>query len=142
MERRSYPLSSPMHRKLAASVCLESADDGWYVTFLPPNRTHEQNRRLWAMLHDISEQLEWRDWQQRVIKMADHEWKDFLTATFRREQRMVMGEDGASFVLVGSRTSTMGIGEMSDFQTFIEAFATQRGVVFKEPVAQLEGARR
>ena len=131
MERRSYPLSSPMHRKLAASLCLEperGAQDGWYVTFSPPNRTHEQNRRLWSMLHDLSEQLPWRDWQNRQITMADHEWKDFLTATFRREQRMVMGEDGASFVLVGSRTSTMGVGEMADFQTFIEAFATQRGV--------------
>lgn len=103
-------------------------------------RSLDQNRRMWAMLRDISEQLPWQDWQRRTIKMADHEWKDFLTATFRREQRMVMGEDGASFVLVGSRTRTMTVGEMAEFLTFIEAFGTQRGVTFREPVVQMEWA--
>lgn len=94
-------------------------------------RSLEQNARLWSLLTDLSEQLEWRDWQNRKIKMRPDEWKDWCTATYRREQRMVMGEDGASFVLVGSRTRTMGIAEMAEFQTFIEAFGEQRGVKFK-----------
>lgn len=106
----------------------------------PSQRSLDQNARLWSLLTDLSEQLPWQDWQRRTIKMSKHEWKDFLTATFKREQRMVMGEDGASFVLVGSRTSTMGVTEMAEFQTFIEAFGHQRGVVFKAaPV--LEPAR-
>ncbi len=68
------------------------------------NRTRnlEQNAKLWVMLSDISRQLPWQDWQRRTIKMRADEWKDFFTALFRREQRMVMGEDGASFVLVGT----------------------------------------
>lgn len=94
-------------------------------------RSLEQNARLWSLLTDLSEQLPWQDWQRRKIMMRPDEWKDFLTATFKREQRMVMGEDGASFVLVGSRTRTMGVSEMAEFQTFIEAFGTQRGVQFK-----------
>lgn len=91
-------------------------------------RSLEQNALMWAMLTDISEQLPWQDWQRREITMSKDEWKDFLTATFKREQRMVMGEDGASFVLVGSRTRTMTVSEMAEFITFIEAFALQRGV--------------
>lgn len=103
-------------------------------------RSLEQNARLWSLLTDLSEQLPWRDWQQRQITMRPDEWKDFLTATFKREQRMVMGEDGASFVLVGSRTRTMGVAEMGEFQTFIEAFGVQRGVKFKA-LAALEAFR-
>lgn len=97
----------------------------------PSPRSSEQNRRLWSLLDDLSEQLPWQDWQRRRIMMRADEWKDFLTATFKREQRMVMGEDGASFVLVGSRTSSMGVAEMAEFQTFIEAFGNQRGVQFR-----------
>jgi hypothetical protein len=104
-------------------------------------RSLDQNARMWAMLTDIAAQLPWQDWQRREIRMSKDEWKDFLTATFKREQRMVMGEDGASFVLVGSRTRTMGVSEMADFLTFIEAFGLQRGVAFGEP-KQLEAARR
>lgn len=99
------------------------------------SRSLDQNAKMWAMLTEISDQLPWQDWQRREITMSKDEWKDFLTATFKREQRMVMGEDGASFVLVGSRTRTMGVGEMADFITFIEAFGLQRGVAFStEPV--------
>lgn len=95
-------------------------------------RSLEQNAKLWATLTDISEQLPWQDWQRRQITMRPDEWKDFLTATFRREQRMVMGADGASFVLVGSRTRTMSVAEMNDFLSFIDAFCAQRGVVFHD----------
>ncbi len=91
-------------------------------------RSLEQNAWMWGCLAALSEQLPWQDWQRREITMSKEEWKDFLTATFKREQRMVMGEDGASFVLVGSRTKTMGVAEMAEFITFIEAFANQRGL--------------
>lgn len=104
-------------------------------------RSLEQNARLWSLLTDLSEQLPWQDWQRRQIKMSTDEWKDFLTATFKREQRMVMGEDGASFVLVGSRTSKMGVAEMGEFQTFIEAFGVQRGVQFKALAPRAEPVR-
>jgi hypothetical protein len=97
---------------------------------------------MWSLLADISEQLPWQDWQRRQITMNKYEWKDFLTATFKREQRMVMGEDGASFVLVGSRTRSMGVAEMAEFQTFIEIFGETRGVKFKAlPLSLLESVR-
>lgn len=104
-------------------------------------RSLDQNARMWAMLSELAEQLPWQDWQRRQIKMSKDEWKDFMTATFKREQRMVMGEDGASFVLVGSRTRTMGVGEMADFLTFIEAFGVARGVTFRDQVEALEHCR-
>ncbi len=104
-------------------------------------RSLEQNARLWSLLTDLSQQLPWQDWQRRKITMRPDEWKDFLTATFKREQRMVMGEDGASFVLVGSRTKSMGVSEMAEFQSFIEAFGHQRGVTFKAVAPMAEPVR-
>lgn len=96
-------------------------------------RSTEQNDRMWSLLDDVAQQLLWRDWQGREIKMSSEEWKDFFWAVWKREGRMVMSDDGRSLILVGvgSRTSTLRIDEMSEFQTLIEAFGNERGVRFK-----------
>lgn len=95
---------------------------------------------MWSLLDDVSEQLPWRDWQGRQIKMSSEEWKDFFWAVWKREGRMVMSDDGRSLILVGvgSRTSTLKVAEMTEFQDLIEAFGHERGVVFKviPPVAE------
>lgn len=104
-------------------------------------RTPEQNDRMWSLLDDVAEQLPWRDWQGREIKMTSAEWKDFFWAVWKREGRMVMGDDGRSLILVGvgSRTSTLRVKEMTEFQDLIEAFGAERGVRFKA-LAHLERA--
>jgi hypothetical protein len=131
-------LVSPTARQLAASLCME-APDGWVVTFREDTRSLAQNRAMWSMLADISAQLEWRDWQGRQITMTPEEWKDFLWAAFFREQRMVMGEDGRSFVLVGSgsRTSKLSTAQMSEFLEFGKAFGAQRGVKWTDEEREL-----
>lgn len=91
----------------------------------PEKRSDAQNRRLWAMLTDISEQVEWYG-----QKLTPEEWKHVFTAALKR-QRVVPGLDGG-FVVLGQSTSKMSKGDMSELQELMTAFGAERGVVFKD----------
>lgn len=86
-------------------------------------RSLEANRRLWAMLTDVSQQV---DWYGQKLSPAD--WKCVFTASLK-QQRVVPGIDGGMVVL-GLSTSRMTRGEMSDLQELISAFGAERGVMF------------
>lgn len=92
----------------------------------PEKRTDAQNRRLWAMLRDISQQVDWHG-----NKLSDDEWKDVFTAALKR-QKVVPGLDGG-FVVCGQRTSKMTKAEMAELQELMEAFGAQQGVRFAAP---------
>ena len=89
----------------------------------PQTRSLEQNSRLWAMLDEISEQV---DWHGR--KLTAEEWKHVFTAALKK-QDVVPGIDGG-FVVLGASTSKMTKAEMSDLQTLMEAFGAEKGVRF------------
>jgi len=92
-------------------------------------RSLEQNSRLWAMLTDISKQL---DWYGR--KLTEEEWKHVFTAALTK-QDVVPGINGG-FVVLGKSTSKMTKSEMSDLQTLMEAFGVERGVRFTAPESE------
>ena len=92
----------------------------------PEKRSDAQNRRLWAMLADISAQVDWHG--QHLTK---EEWKDVFTAALKR-QKVVPGIDGG-FVVLGQRTSRMGKAEMAELQTLMEAFGAEHEVAFTAP---------
>ena len=91
----------------------------------PETRSVAQNRRLWSMLTDISEQVSWHG-----DKLTPEEWKHFFTASLKK-QKLVQGMDGG-LVVIGSSTSKMTKAEMSDLQTVMEMFGANRGVIFKD----------
>ena len=90
----------------------------------PQTRSLEQNSRLWAMLTDISEQVEWYG-----RKLSPDDWKNVFTASLKK-QDVVPGLYGG-FVVLGVSTSKMTKAEMSDLQTLMEAFGVEKGVFFK-----------
>lgn len=92
----------------------------------PEKRSDAQNRRLWAMLRDISVQVDWHG-----QKLTDEEWKHVFTASLKR-QKAVPGLDGG-FVVLGQSTSKMTKAEMAELQELMEAFGTQQGVRFRAP---------
>lgn len=107
----------------------QNVDFGTCVEFAEgPRRTDEQNRKMWAMLEDISSQVEWYG-----QKLAEDDWKDMFTASLRR-LRVVPGIDAGTFIPLGMRTSKMRKSEMADLLTLIAAFGDERGVVWSEPV--------
>lgn len=90
----------------------------------PEKRSDAQNRRLWAMLRDISEQVDWYG-----QKLTDEEWKHVFTASLKR-QKAVPGLDGG-FVVLGQSTSKMTKAEMCELQELMEAFGAEKGVQFR-----------
>jgi hypothetical protein len=64
-----------------------------------------------------------------MTKLSPEDWKDLLTAAYRREtQRVAMGLDGG-MVMLGLRTSKMSKREFSEFLDFVHATAEDRGVI-------------
>jgi len=88
-------------------------------------RSIEQNAKMWAMLTDISSQVDW--YGNRLTK---EEWKIVLTAGLK-QQKVVPGLDGG-FVAIGSSTSKMSIAEMADLITLGYAFGNEKGVKWSE----------
>lgn len=92
----------------------------------PEKRSDPQNRRMWAMLADISAQVDWYG-----QKLSAEDWKHVLSASLKK-QRAVQGLDGG-FVVLGLSTSKMTRAEMSELQDLMEAFGAERGVKFSAP---------
>ena len=89
-------------------------------------RSTEQNARMWAMLTEVSRQVDWYG-----QKLTAEEWKDVFSASLKK-QKAVPGLDGG-FVILGQRTSKMTVREMADLMTLIEAFGAEKGVRFSAP---------
>ncbi|WP_413616433.1 recombination protein NinB [Halomonas cupida] len=89
-------------------------------------RTTDQNRLLWAILRDVSQQVEWYGQY-----LTDEEWKDVFTVSLKR-QKTIPGIDGG-FIMVGGRTSKMNKQEFSDLVDLIHAFGNDHGVRWSDP---------
>ena len=95
------------------------------VTVKPERRSNDQNALLWALLTEVSRQVDWHG-----QKLEPGEWKDVFTAGLKR-QKVVPGLDGG-FVVLGSSTSRMDKQEFSDLIELIRAFGAEHGVRFKD----------
>ena len=102
------------------------------LTAKTETRSLAQNRRLWAMLGEISQQVNWHG-----RKLSAEDWKHVLSASLKK-QDAVPGIDGG-FVVLGLSTSKMTVAEMSELQTLIEAFGAQQGVKFSAQIDPLTG---
>jgi hypothetical protein len=104
------------------------------IEFKRTRRTLDQNSKMWAMLTDVSLQVEWYG-----QKLAPEDWKDMFTASLRKA-RVVPGIDPGSFVLLGLHTSDMDKEELGMLIELIYAFGAERGVRFSGPDDQAEAA--
>lgn len=93
------------------------------VEIKPETRSNEQNRRLWAMLTEVSRQVDWHG-----QKLSAEDWKHIFSSAMKK-QRAVPGIDGG-FVVLGQSTSKMTKSEMSEMQELIAAFGAEHGVNF------------
>jgi hypothetical protein len=125
MSKQTFFLVHDQARKLAQEA-IRLAPDGYCVEIKQSTRTLEQNSRLWALLTDISRQV---DWHGR--RLHPEEWKSVFTAALKK-QDVVPNIDGTGFVVLGLSTSKMTKSEMIDLQTLIEAFGANHGVRFTD----------
>jgi hypothetical protein len=121
---KTFILANDMVRKNAQEA-IKTAPQGFFVTIKQPTRSLMQNNRLWALLTDVSQQV---DWYGR--KLAPQEWKDVFTAAMKK-QDVVPGIEGG-FVVLGRSTSNMTKAEMNDLQEIISAFGAQHDVKWSE----------
>ncbi len=125
-EKRVFKMVHAQARR-GALEAVQNAPDGYCVTVSEPTRSLDQNAAMWPLLQAFADQLQWPVNGQMVWMTAD-EWKDVLSAAFRREcVRVAMGLEGG-MVMLGSRTSKFGVREMSDFIEFLHATAVARDV--------------
>lgn len=131
-EKRIFRLVHDQARRLAAQFCM-TAPIGWIVQFSEETRTLDQNAKLWPMLTDISQQVDWYG-----QKLTQEEWKDVFSASLKK-QKVVPGLDGG-FVVCGQRTSKMGKKEFADLIELMYAFGSQKDVHWSEPGLYREAA--
>lgn len=89
-------------------------------------RSLEQNARMWAMLADISRQVDWYG-----KKLTPDAWKCVFSASLKK-QDVVPGLHG-DFVVIGQSTSKMTVREMTDLMELMGAFGAEKGVRFTAP---------
>ena len=84
------------------------------------------NRKMWAMLRDVSQQVEWYG-----RKLTDEDWKHIFSAAVQK-QDAVPGIDGG-FVVLGVSTRKQSQKWFSDLFEVMQAFGAEHGVRWTEP---------
>lgn len=124
MNLPSFPLRTEQDRARAIQV-LQKIDlsQGMTWTLREQVRSDAQNRRMWAMLRDISRQVEWYG-----QKLSDEDWKHIFSASVEK-QRAVPGLDGG-FVVLGISTRKQSKKWFNDMFLVMEAFGAEHQVRF------------
>lgn len=126
-----YPLNARTRQR--AHQAIDAAPDGFF--FAPPvepTRTLGQSAKLHAMLADVARQVEWPV-NGKMERLSIDDWKAVVVASLMQEKRMAAGLRGG-FVILGKRTSSMSIREMSDAIEFLYSFGAEHDVQWSEPV--------
>jgi hypothetical protein len=124
MANPSFPLRNETDRQRAIAILNKvDLEAGMTWSLREEVRTDPQNRRMWAMLRDVSRQVEWYG-----QKLKDEDWKHIFSAAVEK-QRAVPGLDGG-FVVLGISTRKQSKKWFNDMFLVIEAFAAEHGVKF------------
>lgn len=97
----------------------------------PPLRSVDQNARMWAMLTDISKQLQWAV-DGEMCWLDKEDWKHIMSAGLKRHQRIAKGIDGG-FVILGQSTRKMKKADFADLIELMFAFGAQHGIEWSDP---------
>lgn len=108
-----------------AKELIDAALPDSVVSFSDPKRTTDQNAKMWAMLHDISDHFAGR------CDLTPERWKCFFMDRCGHEVKFELGPDGEVFPY-GFSSSEMTKRQMADLITFIIQWGDEYGVVWKE----------
>jgi hypothetical protein len=124
--KKVFVLSHDLARANAKRA-IDEAPAGHSVTIAEPRRNLEQNARLWAMLGDVSAQVDWYG-----KRLTAEDWKHVFSSSLRKLE-VVPNLDGTGFVALGLSTSRMSVREMSDLIELLFAFGAEHGVKWTDP---------
>lgn len=124
MHSPTFPLRNESDRARAFSIIQQvDLSAGMVWSLREEARSDAMNRRMWAMLRDISRQVDWYG-----QKLSDEDWKHIFSASVEK-QRAVPGLDGG-FVVLGVSTRKKSKKWFSDMFEVMEAFAAEHQVKF------------
>lgn len=126
MARATLILNSHATRERAKGW-IDKAPLNTRVEFKASKRTLPQNDRMWAMLTDVAQQMDWHG-----MKLTPDDWKLLFLDALNREVRAVPTIDGTGFVNLGRSSSDLGKDEMGDLMELIAAFGAQHNVTFHD----------
>lgn len=125
MNMPSFPIKTEQDRARAIQIIGRIPLDARFTWMLKEeSRSDPQNRRMWAMLRDVSAQVVWHG-----QKLSSEDWKCIFSASVEK-QRAVPGLDGG-FVVMGVSTRTKSKAWFSDMFAVIEAFGAEHSVRFQ-----------
>jgi hypothetical protein len=126
--KRTFILQPIPHTSRGNAIqAIREAADGLVVTISEPTRNLSQNAAQWPILQAFAEQLQWPV-NGSMCKLTPEEFKDILTAAFRRETvRVAMGLDGG-MVMLGQKTREFTKAEFSEWLEFLHATAVIKSV--------------
>ena len=126
MTVHTLKLASDRVRALA-HAWIDRAPEECLVKFYPEkNRTTEQNAKLWAMLGDISKQV-----QHNGRYRTPESWKLLVMHALKYECAFEIGLNGEPFP-TGFRSSQLSIKQMSELIEWVYAFGAEQGVKWSE----------
>lgn len=127
-----YLIRSPQELKARFNAAYEAASKGLQagtvvLTLGRETRSSMQNSKMWALLDDLSNQVEYCG-----KKRTREAWKDICTVAWKEETELVMSLDNTKLIAVGLSTSTMNKKDFADFIEVIYVTGASFGVVWSE----------
>lgn len=129
-DRAALVINSPEARQRAVRWC-QSAPEGTRVEWKRAKRTIPQNDRMWAMLTDVSKQVE-----HAGRRYSPEDWKCLFMHALGQEVRFLPALNGQGFVPIGYRSSDLSKGEMTELIELIFAWGAEHGVTFHDDQAR------
>ena len=130
MSRATIILNTDEDRERAAHWC-RKIGEGTRVEFKAAKRSPAQNDLMWAVLSDVSRQVEWHG-----LKLLPDSWKLIFLDGLKRELTIVPNLDGTGFVNITRSSSDLSKDEMSDLIELIRAFGAKQSVEFSHEPSQ------
>lgn len=124
MSRALVTIHSSADRQRAVSWAAK-APEGTRIEFKRTKRSLPQNDHMWALLTDVSRQLQWHGQH-----LTPDDWKLVFLDGLKREKRLVPALNGDGFVNLGRSSSDLSKDEMGELLELIMAFGAQHGVEF------------
>ncbi len=121
MNKQYFILAHDTARQMAIQAII-NAPDGYVVMIQENTRSLDQNSKLWALLTDVSRQVEWYG-----RKLSPEDWKHVFSSALKK-QDVVPNIDGDGFVVLGQSTSKMSKREFCDLVELIMCFGANHNV--------------
>ncbi len=125
MSRWAFIMSKAQRARVVAWV--QRAPDGFRIEIKEPQRSTDQNAKMWACLTDISVQA-----KHHGLTLSPEDWKVLFVSALKQESRVVPNLESTGLVTLGTSSSDLSKSEFSDLIELMHAYAAQNGVVLHD----------